>query len=51
MIFTIAGGCKTGHAHALIFVDLVEGLGEKVPGLVDLKCMVGSLVLSLLFVL
>ena len=51
VIHTIVGGCEPRYVYALTFVVLVDALGEEIPGLVDLKGMVDSLVLGLLFVL
>ena len=50
VIHTVVGGCKTRYVYALTFMVLADALGEEIPGLVDLKGMVGSLVLGLLFV-
>ena len=50
MIFAIVGRCEVGYVHTLTFMVLADALGEKIPGLVDLEGMVGSLVLGLLFV-
>ena len=50
VIHTVVGGCKPRYVYALTFVVLADALGEEILGLVDLKGMVGSLVLGLLFV-
>ena len=50
VIFTAVGGCETRYAHAPTFMVLADALTEKIPGLGDLERLVGSLVLSLLFV-
>ena len=50
MIHTVVGGCETRYVYAPTFVVLADALGEEIPGLVDLKGIVGSLVLGLLFV-
>ena len=51
MIHTVVGGCEPRYVYAPTFVVLVDALGEEILGLVDLKGMVSSLVLGLLFVL
>ena len=50
MIFAVVGGCETRYAHIPTCMILADALGEKIPGLGNLKHMVGRLVLDLLFV-
>ena len=50
MIFAVVGRCEARYVHTPTFVVLVDALGEKIPGPVDLEGMVSSLVLGLLFV-